>query len=48
LTGGFNVPVKVSVTTVPVGAVTVAGSLLLPPQAAANAADAATASAPAN
>jgi hypothetical protein len=44
---GWTVPLNVSVTTVPVGAVTVVGSLL-PPQAAANAADTASANAPAN
>src|SRR5215470_6704439 len=44
---GWTVPLNVSVVTVPVGAVTVTGSLL-PPHAAASAADAASAIAPAS
>jgi hypothetical protein len=43
----WTVPLNVSVVTVPVGAVTV-DELLLPPQAAAKAVDAARAIAPAN
>src|SRR5262245_6181176 len=44
---GWTVPLNVSVVTVPVGAVTVTGSLL-PPQAEANAPEAARATATAN